>query len=900
MKTTRKFTTTLLCTAVLASCGHKTPPAEHRDTTGTAPVEQPAQIVKRAAMPELSAEYAALRRAQIADVNYSMALQLGDQSETYSGHIIADTKIARPLVQPLTIDFSGGTVDKVTIDGKEVSFDYNGYFITLPADQLKTGENKIAIDFQHKYSSDGSGLHHFKDPQDGNVYLYTHFEPYKANRFAPLFDQPDLKASYTVEVTAPADWQVVTSTREDKIDTLDDGRKVWHFPASKKFSTYIFPLHAGPFVVWENKAGDIPLRLMARKSFAENVKPQDWFSATQNAFAFYQKYFDIPYQFGKYDQLIVPDFTIGAMENVGAVTFNEAYVSRGEKTQAQRQRLANTIAHEMAHMWFGDLVTMKWWNGLWLKESFATYMASLALSENSEFNDVWQNFYLGSKRWAYNSDELDTTHPIEVPVPNTAEAFSNFDGITYGKGGSVLEQLPYYLGKDAFRQGVSNYLKEYSFGNAELKDFMGALGKAAGKDLDQWTQEWLYQPGVNTISTTYQCADDKIASLAIEQTAPEAYPTLREQKVQLGVYRMQDGKMVRAEALPVVYSGASTEVKEATGLPCPAILFPNDEDWGYVKVSLDDKSIEQVTQHINDIDSAFTRLMLWQSLFDSVTDAKMPLTDWVDFALANAGAEQDINVIRLISSHLEAAGAYLYRLDLPQAQRDKKLDAIESFVWQKLNTAAADSDAQKTWFGAFTQVAHSDKALDNAQQLLAGQRKIDGLSMDQDKRWSLIVLLNRYQHGDYDALLQAELKKDNSDRAQNAAISARASRPRAEAKQEWLDNIQRKRDRYKLSQIKAAAGALFPAEQQQLYRDFSQQLFDAIPKVTATEDTLYNKAYAMLFPVVCSKDGIAQYNGALQQNKDLIPALGRILKNRRQQSGWCVNMDKLQQQEAAN
>ncbi|WP_160152264.1 aminopeptidase N [Microbulbifer sp. ALW1] len=847
--------------------------------------------VDRENRPALTAEYAALRRAQIADVDYQVEVTLGNQSETFSGRVTADTTLARDLKQPLTIDFAGGTVKQVTLDGKAVDFDYNGNFIALAPSMLTKGKHSIAIEYEHPYSSDGSGLHHFKDPEDGSVYLYTHFEPYKANRFFPHFDQPNLKARYTVTVTAPESWQVVTATREEKVDALENGLKRWHFPQSKKFSTYIFPLHAGPFTVWESDAAGIPLRLFARKSMAEYVKPDDWFKFTGESFAFYQKYFDIPYPFEKYDQLIVPDFTIGAMENVAAVTFNEGYVSRGDKTQAQRQRLANVIAHEMAHMWFGDLVTMDWWNGLWLKESFATYMASLALSENSEFEDVWQNFYLGSKQWAYGADQLPTTHPIEVKVPNTDEAFSNFDGITYGKGGSVLNQLPYYLGKEAFRQGVSNYLKEHAYGNAELKDFMGALGTAANKDLTGWTQNWLYKAGLNTIAVRYQCDKDRISSLTIEQTAPEQYPTLRSQKVQLGIYRMQDGKMTRAAKVPAIYNGVTTKVKDAVGMPCPQILIPNDEDWAYVKTRLDGSTVAAVNQHINDIESPFTRLMLWQSLYDSVTDAQLPLTDWIEFALKNAGHETDINVIRLISNHLQSAHNYLYRLDLPNAQRKQKLQAISDFAWQQLNAAPAGSDTQKTWFYAFADLAQGETALDSAAQLLDEKLEIEGLEIGKDRSWPLIALLNRNLYGDYEKRVVDQLKKDSSDRANNAAIAARAGRPTEAAKKEWLDNILNKRDDYKLSQIKAAAGNLFPAEQLPLYRQLSAQLFAAAPTVSATGDTLYNKAYALLFPIACSKAEIDAYQQVLAKNPDLIPALGRVLKDRQQQSVWCQDMN---------
>ena len=887
MSPPRPFAAILYIITILAACGHETASAA-ADTADD-----------RADGPGLTVEYARWRKQQIVDVDYTLSVSVGKSGESFSGVVVANTTLAKPLTRPLTIDFTGGEVIEVSVDGEEIPFGYNGFFISLAPGHLNPGNTEITIRYRQPYSTDGSGLHRFEDPEDGNVYLYTHFEPYKANRFFPHFDQPDLKARYTVDVIAPADWQVVTTAREEKIEQAGAGFRHWRFPQTEKISSYIFPLHAGPYVVWENEADGIPLRLMARKTLAPNVKPEDWFAFTRQSFDFFQDYFGIDYPFAKYDQLIVPDFTIGAMENVAAVTFNEdAYVSRGDKTQAERQRLATVIAHEMAHMWFGNLVTMRWWNGLWLKESFATYMGYLALAGNSEFDDVWENFYLRAKRSAYAADELVTTHSIELPVENTAEAFSNFDGITYGKGGSVLKQLPHLLGADVFRQGVSNYLGRYAYGNATLRDFMASLGEAADQDLDQWTRDWLYQPGVNTIKASYQCDDDSITSLVIEQTAPEEYPVLRRQRVQLGIYRMQDAvagpEMTRVATVPVTYRGARTEVDKAIGLPCPQILNPNDEDWAYVKVELDSRSVEQLALHINAIGSPFTRLMLWQNLFDGVLAAKMPLSEWIGFALNNAAAERDINVIRALSNHLQTANAYLHRVGLPAQERDDALHAIEQFVWNQLDGAAAGSDAQKTWFNAFTEVARTGDAMDFATGLLLGDAKIAGLSIDQDRRWQLIVLLNRHLYGDYEELIANELLRDKSERARNFAISAEAARPQAEVKREWLDNIVARRDRYKLSQIKAATGALFPPEQLALYQAASARLFGAVPTVSATGDTLHNKAYAMLFPVVCSKPDISIYSRTLDQHPELMPALERVLKNRRQQSQRCAAMAQLQ------
>ncbi|WP_323846562.1 aminopeptidase N [Microbulbifer magnicolonia] len=884
--TAPKFAATLLCSAILAACSQE-PDNQQAVDTSAAPA-----AVTRADAPGLSERYAKLRKQQIAQVDYELSVTLDKSGGSFSGQAIAHTRFNGQLGQPLTIDFAGGTVDAVSVDGQAVPFAYDGHFITIAPELLPGSEHAIAVNYKHPYSTDGSGLHRFEDPEDGRIYMYTDFEPYDANRLFPHFDQPNLKAHYTLNVTAPKDWTVVSSVRESKIE--QDGEvKHWQFPQSKKFSSYIFSLHAGPFHIWEDDADGIPLRLMARQSLAQYVKPQDWFTFTRQSFEFFQKYFEIDYPFVKYDQLIVPDFNAGAMENVAAVTFREGFVSRGEKTQAERMRLANVIAHEMAHMWFGDLVTMNWWDDLWLNESFATYMANLALAENSEFKNTWENFYLGTKQWAYHSDQLPTTHAIQLPVKNTDEAFANFDGITYGKGGSILKQLPYYLGREEFRKGVSNYLKDLSYQNSTLDDFMGHLGKAAGKDLDQWQQQWLYQAGLNTIEASFQCEKGEVTSLTLAQSAPEEYPTLREQRTQIGFYNMANGSMVLSKAIPVLYRGAQTNVAEAVGQPCPQIVYPNEGDWAFAKVNLDAVSVENMAKHINDIEQPFTRLMLWQSLYDSVYDAKLPLDEYVSFVLTNAGEERDINVVRLVSKHLGYAYGYLHQVDIDAARRDELQLAIENFVWQQLQQAEAGSDAQKTWFDTFTGVAHSDAALANAKQLLRGELDIDGLTLDPDMRWSLIALQNEYLYDDYEQAIQRELAKDNSDRSQLNAIAAEAIRPLAESKAKWLENILAHRDNFKLSQLKAAAYTMFPPQQGDQFEANVERIVAALDDVNASDSPEFVGTYAKLFPLNCSEQGVQALSKILDSGKPLNPLLEKGLKNRRQENQRCLNMAAL-------
>ncbi|WP_226664703.1 aminopeptidase N [Microbulbifer aggregans] len=882
---TGKFAVGLLCSGILAACSLE-PNQLQSTSTAHALIDQ---VIERENVPGLSEQYAQLRKQQIAQVDYKLSITIDKTGEAFSGRVIADTKFRRNLLQPLTVDFAGGEVAGVQVDGNTVPFEYNGQFITIEPKYLEGRKHAIAIDYTHAYSNNGSGLHRFEDPVDGEVYMYTDFEPYDANRLFPHFDQPNLKAHYTLDVTAPKDWSVISSVREESVKANGDVNH-WVFPQSKKFSSYIFSLHAGPFTVWEDDADGIPLRLFARKTLAEYVKPADWFKFTQESFAFFQKYFEVDYPFVKYDQVIVPDFNAGAMENVAAVTFNEGYVSRGEKTQAQRMRLANVIAHEMAHMWFGDLVTMNWWDDLWLNESFATYMANLSLAENSEFDDAWENFYLGTKQWAYDADQLPTTHAIQLPVKNTDEAFANFDGITYGKGGSILKQLPYYLGKEEFRKGVSNYLKDLSYKNSTLNDFMGHLGKAAGKDLGEWQQQWLYQAGLNSIHASFQCEGGKIASLTIEQSAPADYPALREQRTQVGLYNMQGDEMVLSKAIPVTYSGASTEVTAAKGEACPQIVYPNEGDWAFAKVTLDQVSVDNMSKHINDIESPFTRLMMWQSLEDSVLDAKLPMDEYVRFALANGGAEQNINVIRMISRHLTGHFMVMSQIDMDASERKALQQAIETFAWNQLNSAAAGSDAQKVWFGTFTSVAHSKQALANAEKLLNGKLTIKGLSLDPDKRWNLIALQNEHLFGDYEKAIKDELAKDSSDRSQLNAIAAEALRPQQAVKAKWLGNILENRDQFKLAQLKYAASALFPTGQQDLYVANVDRIVAALDEVNSSDAPELVGTYARLFPLNCSKEGVEQVEGILNSGKQLNPLLEKALKNRRFRNQRCLDM----------
>ncbi|MDO6445507.1 aminopeptidase N [Colwellia sp. 1_MG-2023] len=845
--------------------------------------------VTRQNSESLYEDYAKMRAQQVNNVTYNLQVTLDNKTESFSGVTDLSFDLVANNQNDLTIDFEMGSVNSVKVNGKPVSFTYEKWFITVPAAELAEGKNTVTVDYQRPYATDGSGLHRFVDPENGEVYLYTDFEPYDANRLFPHFDQPDLKAKYTMQVTAPSHWKVITSVRETAIDQQGENN-VWNFPESAKFSSYIFSLHAGNYAVWEDKFEDIPLRLFARQSLAEYVKTEEWFEPTKQSFKFFNDYFDVRYPFVKYDQIVAPDFNAGAMENVAAVTFNEGYIARGEKSTLAKMGLANVIAHEMAHMWFGDLVTMRWWNGLWLNESFATYMANLAINEASDFENAWDVFYSGTKQWAYRSDDSVNTHAIELPVPSTGDALTNFDGITYGKGASVLKQLPYYLGEENFRVGVSNYLKKFSYKNTELDDFIGELGKAAGKDMTQWTQDWLYNAGLNTIKVNYQCSDNKISQLNIEQTAPSDYPTLREQRVQVGLYNYADNKMTLTTAIPVTYKGANTEVTAAIGQACPDLVYPNEADWGFVKVDLDDKSLASVEKHINAVESTTMRLMLWQSLSDSVRDANLAADKFVHFAIANIEGETDYNVVRKIAGSLTTALRYLTTATrLEQKDYADLYREVEDLYLGLLEKAEAGSDFQKMWYSRYVSMSKSDKHLKNLLNVLQGEKSYDGLTIDQDKRWKILTQLNRYQHGNYAALLEAEKAKDNSDSGIKSAIYAEVLRPEEQVKAKWFDVVVNNPDNLKLSTLRYIMWGLFPSDQGKLEAPYKAKILAHIPKLNEGSDLELLSAFTgSMLPTECTAESETELAKLVDDYKDMKPQALKSVKAQHQNVERCV------------
>jgi len=847
----------------------------------------PAAQGARAETPFLSQVDAFARSARISNVDYVLDFTLTGK-ETFAGTttVTFDLKDADA---PVTLDLKDATVKSVSVNGKPVATRYNKWFVTLDAASLAKGRNTVVIDYERLHSTNGEGLHRMVDPADGRVYTYSHFEPVAAQQMFAVFDQPDLKASYTVSVTAPRDWHVVTTTRETKIDERGANRH-WTFKTTKRLSPYNFSLHAGPYQVWEDNSGKYPMRLFARQSLAKLVVPADWFRQTKAGLGFFEEYFGVPYPFEKYDQLIVPDFLYGAMENAGAITFAEARYGVANMTAEQKQSLTEVIMHEMAHQWFGNLVTMKWWNGLWLNESFASFMGVLATVESTEFKDSWQKFYQSGKQRAYIQDQTASTHPIEVPVPSSSNAFDNIDAITYSKGGSTLKQLRHLLGEDVFRKGVHNYLVKYSWKNATLDDFIGSLGEAAGRDLSGWTKQWLYNAGVNTIAANYSCSGGKIRNFTLAQTAPsKELPTLREQRVQIGAFKIDGGKLTLVKNVPVTYTGAKTAVPDMNGTACPDLVYPNYQDWGYAKVKLDKRSFATARTSLAKVDDPLLRAMLWQSLWDGVRDAEMPLNDFLTVALNNAPLEKDYTLLGDVLGKVSESKAYLDAMNLDNAYTRQTTLALEKMAWDGVLANKGNADFQRRWFNQYVSVASSPDALTRLAGILGGQVDAAGVPVGQPQRWSIIAHLNRYNYpGAFDLIAQ-ESARDKSDAGQIAAVAATVGRPDAAVKADWVKQIEDQKTALPFSRIRTAMGSIFPAEQGALNERDADARLARLPQVDKTGGPVFMRAYAgTMIPATCTPQSVARLSRAAATMTDLSAFTRRTLLDTLQDDQRCV------------
>ena len=848
---------------------------------------QPAPPVNgRAAIDALDKITADDRKTRISNLEYDALVDVTDE-ETLSGdvRILFDLSDAS---SDLTVDFAGGTVGSIVVNGVASTADYNDYFITLPAEQLQPGANTVEIAYRRPYGNDGTGLHRFVDPEDGLTYLYTYLWPYYANRVLPSFDQPNLKANFSLRVLAPEGWTVV-SMNPGTAESAVDGKQLWTFTKTPKIATYVFSLHAGPYTVWSDDSGDVPLRLMARQSLAAYVPVEEWFEVTQKGMDFYGRYFDIPYPFEKFDQLIVPEFNIGGMENAAAVTYTEYVLQMRPSDRAERERRASLLLHELSHMWFGDLVTHDWWNGMWLNESFATQMATLALIETTEFQDQWHGYFTDSKKAAYQRDSRVTTHPIEMPVAATDQFTELFDAITYQKGGSVLKQLQHRVGAENYRLGVSAYLKENAYGTTVLADFIGHQGKRAGIDLADWSNEWLMTTGFNTLAVETECDDEVLRSLTVVQSAPGADPVLRTHEVEVALYGSDaDGRVTVTSAIPVTVAGARTPVDFAAETACPLLVNANYNDWTYAKIALSDDDVAVLGEHLADIEDPLSRSMFIDALFNRAMDGGISLAAYVEQVLALAETEKNVRVLQQITSSVANSVDLMQRLR-PETDGVLRgvLKSIESYSLMRAEFAETQ-DLKSLWLNTFMAVVSSEAGVGTARALLDGEAEIAGVEISPELRWQLLIILSRHNADDIETLLQAEIERDSSDYGQRQLLSARAAAPDLANKMFWVNELQSPDVLTSLARQRAVMSQLFPATQTDLQFEVLPQLLSSLPRMSRETDPYFLTSYTGLFTPMCRPESNSLMQATLDEyGEQLNPTALRFLREAHQQDVEC-------------
>jgi aminopeptidase N len=722
----------------------------------------------------LTREEARARAALIKVASYQVNLDLTGDDTTFSAVSVVRFRCGTPGAATF-IDLTAPAVRWITLNDVPVSLAaFDGDRIALSG---LAADNELRVEAECAYSRSGEGLHRFADPADGRVYLYSDLETFDAHRVYACFDQPDMKATFEFAVTAPADWQVISNMAADSVETAGSAQR-WRFPSTPPMSTYISAVAAGPYHVVRDEHDGIPLGIFCRQSLAEYLDPEEIFTVTRQGFDFYHGAFGIKYPFGKYDQLFVPEFKEGAMENAGCVTFLEDYIFRSRVTDFARESRGETILHEMAHMWFGDLVTMRWWDDLWLNESFATWAGTLAQSEATRWTSAWTTFAQLYKAWAYRQDQLPTTHPIAADIPDIHAVEVNFDGITYAKGASVLKQLVAYVGRENFLAGVRKYFAAHAWGNATLADLLAALEDTSGRDLTSWSHEWLETAGVNTLRPSYEVdADGNFTEFAIIQEAAETHPVLRSHRIAIGLYSRTGGGITRTARFEVDVAGERTVLPELTGVARPDLVLVNDDDLSYAKIRLDPHSLSTLVTSIGSFNDSLPAALCWSAAWDMCRDGEMAARDYVRLVMSGVSSIGDISVVQTLLRQTSLA----VRKFTDPAWRPEGLDLMASSLRSLLEAAEPGSDAQLAYVRSFTGVARSEHDLALLSGLLDGTVVLDGLSMDTDMRWSLLErLVSRGVLGPDS--IDAELARDATDAGERNAATCLAAIPTVEAK----------------------------------------------------------------------------------------------------------------------
>ena len=796
------------------------------------------------------------------------------------------------------LDLIADEVTSIDLNGKSldpaVAFQDNRIELT----DLKE-KNEVTVEAKCRYSNTGEGLHRSVDPSDGNIYLYSQFEVPDARRVYAVFDQPDLKATFDFKVLAPASWIVtsnmpVATIEDDPRETLDgtlgdkpnESTRLWDFEPTPVMSSYLTAICAGPYAEWHTEYANedgrtVPMAMYCRQALAKAFsKDVDYlFDITKKGFAFYAKTWGVPYPYAKFDQIYVPEYNAGAMENIGMVTIRDQYVFESKVTDAYAERRVVTVLHELAHMWFGDYVTMKWWNDLWLNESFAEFTSTLATAEATEWKDAWATFSSGEKSWALRQDQLSTTHPIVAPINDLNDTYVNFDGITYAKGASVLKQLVFYVGREKFFKGINNYLNKHAYSNATLADLLAELELTSGRDLKAWSAQWLEQSGINTIATEVEENEDgTIRQLALRQSASAEHPVLRAHRLAVGFYNEdpETGKIVRTDQFELDVDGELTIVEAAAGKARPALILVNDDDLTYTKLRFDEKSLKFAAENLYRFDDALARSVIWLAFWDMTRDGELPAKRFIETSLAALATEHESTTFRYALAQISTT-AWHYTAP---ADRAEVVEHVAAELFKLSQAAEAGSDEQFQLITAYLGYGEpGDAAFEaNAKGLLDGSVKLDGLEIDNNFRWTIINALsaiNAIGQSDIDA----ELAKRETTENREFALGARAVAGTAEAK-EWAWNEALHNDELTNMQLESVARGFASTPRVDLAEPYAAKYFEVADWIW--QNKTFHMAEALLeglYPSYADPATLVDLGDAwLASHADADNALQRIVR----------------------
>ncbi|MDR2748911.1 MAG: aminopeptidase N [Bifidobacteriaceae bacterium] len=837
------------------------------------------------------------RSRVISNPRYEIALDLSLAENCFS----SVTQIRFNAVKGTTtfVDFICNEIYSIVFNGEELDpkIHYKNNKITL---QDLEEKNYLVVRANCPYSNTGEGLHRFVDPADGEAYLTSQFEVADSCRVFACFEQPDLKGTFRFTITAPSYWEMLSNMpTPEPVEAnfksyKDDECSIWQFRPTGKLSTYVTAIVAGPFAKWRdylinNDGRTIPLGVYCRKSLAQYMDAENIFSITKKGFEFFAEAYNFPYPFEKYDQIFCPEFNAGAMENAGCVTLRDDFVFRSQVLESQKARRDETILHELAHMWFGDLVTMKWWNDLWLNESFANFMSYYCCLNATHWTDAWVSYVMIEESWGMNQDQQSTTHPIVSDIKDLDDIRVNFDGITYAKGGAVLRQLVAYVGLKEFFNGVHSYLTKHSYSNATLSDLVAEIEDKSGKNLRSWSLSWLERAGVNTIKPTIGISGKKITKFVLRQTATKQHPTLRPHRLRLGFYNSIDGKLVRTQYIDVDIDGPSTHIYEVDGMLMPDLLVINDDDLTYSKIRFDKKSFSTIKSKLKTVEDPMARAIIITTLWDMVKDSELSASQFIDIVLPVIEIETSHSILSVTLAFIGKAIDFYVKRDL----KEKYDECFTAFLFECLQKAEEGTSKQLNLISNYAARANSKKDGENLKDIISGKLKIPGLEIDQDLRWKLVIGQIRTGVAKR-ADIENELETDKTAKGELLATFAESAIPSEKHKDDIFDQILNRTDLSNYALEYKISGFLDVPEASVLEK-YVDKYYKSISNIWEKRDfTTASTIVTGLYPSILANEKLLEKGKDwLRNNFNKPDALKRLVKENIDATARAVKVQKI-------